>query len=117
MFKKVIYTLVALLGFTLYAQAQSVTPVIIAGKIVDENGTTIKAKVRLIDVATNAIVDEINETNPSQKYHFELKGNYPKGKYLVYASAAGYTFYSTYVVLGGAEKSPKILNMQLKKAK
>ncbi|OJJ23147.1 hypothetical protein BKI52_01990 [marine bacterium AO1-C] len=117
MFKKVIYTLVALLGFTLCTQAQTAPQSIITGKITDENGTAIKAKIRLIDVAENKVIGEVNETTPSKEHHFEFKGNYQEGKYLMYVSAAGYMFYSTYIALDYSEKTPKILNIRLKKLK
>ncbi|HAS40274.1 MAG TPA: hypothetical protein DCS93_07335 [Microscillaceae bacterium] len=117
MFKKVIYILIALLGFALYAKAQTANPVTIAGKVIDENGTAIKAKIKLIDVAENKVVEQVNATDPSQKHHFGFKGNYLKGKYLMYVWAEGYLFYSTYLELDDVEKTPRIFNIRLKKTK
>lgn len=121
--KSIIYSLVILLGTIFYGQAQngnniiSNDEIVITGKVTSEEGKSVKAKIKLIEVASNKVVAEIEETNPAENNHFELKGNYPKGKYLFYVQASGYMFYSTLIRIGDSENTPKILDIMLKKQK
>ena len=71
------------------------------------------AKMRLIDVATNKVVDEFSSVNPAGAYSTTMEAG---KKYLLYVQKTGYMFYSTYFdIPQNSATSEKVLNIQLKK--
>ncbi|OJJ16574.1 hypothetical protein BKI52_32175 [marine bacterium AO1-C] len=88
--------------------------VMLRGAVTDEvSKKLVDAKMRLIDVATNKVVDEFSSVNPSGAYSTTMEAG---KKYLLYVQKTGYMFYSTYFdIPENSAASEKVLNIQLKK--
>ncbi|WP_053337235.1 OmpA family protein [Microscilla marina] len=88
--------------------------VMLRGAVTDEvSKKLIDAKMKLIDVETNKVVDEFNSVNPSGAYSTTMESG---KKYLLYVQKTGYMFYSTYFdIPANSKSSEKILNIKLKK--
>lgn len=88
--------------------------VMLRGAVTDEvSKKLVDAKMKLIDVETNKVVDEFNSVNPSGAYSTTMEAG---RKYLLYVQKTGYMFYSTYFdIAENSETSEKVLNIKLKK--